>query len=160
MSKLALPLQLLLAFALVLNGIGGAMAGVLAALPAGTPASAAMAASHDAAGHGALTQGHDATAEAPVAGTSPMQLADCGGHHDPVVQTPAAAQPTASDCHAGDDDCGESPECRQACLHASVAVPPQLHVGVIQSRAEAILHPLASGHPAPSLGGLIRPPIA
>lgn len=157
MHKFCLPLQLLLALALVLNGIGGAMAGVLAALP-GT-ASSAMTDMQDA-GHDAMAQGHDATAGASVAGTSPMQPepGDCRGHRATAAET-EAAQATTSDCHTG-EDCGDSPECRQACMHASVAVPPQLFVGVVQSPAEAILHPLASGHPAPSLRGLIRPPIA
>lgn len=159
MRKFSLPLQLLLTLALILNGIGGAMAGVLAAVPAGMmPASAAAAGGHPA-GHGAMTQIHEASAEAPVANASVQQPDDCGGHQEAAAET-MAAQAAPSDCHTGGDDCGGSAECRQACLHASVAVPPQLQIGIAQARAETSLHPLANGHPAPALRGLIRPPIA
>ena len=137
MRRHALPLQILLAFALVLNGIGGAMAGVLVAAAISVPA--AMADTN--------------------AGTPTAQSGDCDGHAAAAVETMAQQAP-ASDCHVGGDDCGDSPQCRQACMHASVAMPPQLLAGIVHSRAQAILHPLASGHPAPFLRGLIRPPIA
>ncbi len=135
MSRFALPLQLLLALALILNGIGGAMAGVLAALPAT-----------------AMTT--------PAAMADGMQPGDCHEHLDAAAET-MAAPAAPSDCHTGGSgDCSGSAECRQACLHASVAVPPQLQIGIVQARAETSLHPLANGHPAPALRGLIRPPIA
>lgn len=133
MSRLALPLHLLIALALVLNGIGGAMAGVL--VPAGPDVAAA--------------------AEAPRASASD----DCGGHADRAHQELAPAP--GPGCHSsGDADCGDSLQCLQACLHASVAVAPVFFLGVQAQQADAILHPLAGGHPAPPLPSPIRPPIA
>ncbi|WP_456998969.1 CopL family metal-binding regulatory protein [Luteimonas sp. A534] len=134
----ALPLQILLALALVLNGIGGAMAGVLAALP--TPASLQ----------------HAAVDRAPV---EPGQHADCADQDRGVAA--AEIELPASDCHSvTGSDCGDSPQCRQACMHASVAMAPLLLVGVIQPAVDAVLHRLDSGHPAPMLPSAIRPPIA
>lgn len=117
----ALPLQILLALALVLNGIGGAMAGVLAALPA-------PAALQDTA--------------ADLAPAEPGQHGDC------------------ADQMGGDSDCGDSTQCRQACMHVSVAMAPLLLVGIIPPRVDAVLHRLDAGHPAPMLPNAIRPPIA
>lgn len=135
----ALPLQILLALALVLNGIGGAMAGVLAALPAPAP-------HHDAA----------ALAVAPV---EPAGHGDCGGAAAPIAD--AEIVEPGSACHSGDaSDCGDSPQCRQACMHASVAAAPLLSVGIIQPRVDAVLHRLVAGRPAPMLPSTFRPPIA
>ena len=134
MSRCARPLQLLLALALILNGIGGAMAGVLASLPAT-----------------AMT--------APAAMADAMQPGDCHDHLGAAAETMAAPAAPA-ECRTGSHDCSGSAECRQACLHASVAGPPQRQIGIAQARAETSLHPLANGHPAPALRGLIRPPIA
>ena len=133
MSRLALPLHLLIALALVLNGIGGAMAGVL------VPAVPEVAAVGEA-----------------LRASSPE---DCGGHVDRAHQEQAPAP--GPGCHSsGDADCGDSLQCLQACLHASVAVAPVFFLGVQTQPADAILHPLAGGHPAPPLPSPIRPPIA
>jgi len=135
----ALPLQILLALALVLNGIGGAMAGVLAAVPAlPAPVEAHMEAGVpvDPTGHC-----HEQAGNAPAVAEAPV------------------AQP--ADCHSGGDaPCGDSAECLQACLHASVALPSQPLAAIADTGAEAALHPLACGHPAPLLRSPIRPPIA
>lgn len=119
----ALPLRILLALALVLNGIGGAVAGVLMALPEATSHCGSQA-------EGASLSPDDA----PIPGP--------GGH-----------------C-AGDADCGDTPECRQACMHASMAVPPPLFGHAFQLPGIAILHPMACSHPAPALPSPMRPPIA
>lgn len=136
-----LPLRILLALALVLNGIGGAMAGVLAAvpaLPAPVEAHAEAEAATDASGHC-----HEQSGGATVAAKAPAPV----------------AHPT--DCHSGGDvPCGDSAECLQACLHASVAMPSQPLAAIAGTAAEAVLHPLACGHPAPLLRSPIRPPIA
>ena len=138
----ALPLQILLALALVLNGIGGAMAGVLATVPAlPAPAEAHV----------------QAQAPAPV----DQPASPC---HEQAGDAPAAAQAPAahpSGCHSdADTPCGDSAECLQACLHASVAMPLPSPAASVDARVEAAVHPLASGHPAPLLRSPIRPPIA
>src|SRR5690606_31947783 len=107
---------------------GGAMAGALAALPApGLPDQSAVA---------------DAVADAAPHG-------DCAGRG----QGHAAAdqEAPASDCHSGGSDCSDTPQCRQACMHAAVAVVPLLAVGVVESRVDVALHRLDAGHPAPVL---------
>ena len=137
MRAYALPLQILLALALVLNGIGGAVAGVLTALPA--------------------------SPEVPVSAAAEMQGATdhCGSHGNDSAPAPADTQLPEPGCHSGGDaDCGDSAECRQACMHASIAVPPMLSMGTLRPAVSAILHPLASGHPAPPLPSPMRPPIA
>lgn len=135
MSRAALPLQLLLILALVLNGIGGAMA------------SAMLPAHNGAAG-----------AAVPTQAASP---GDCIEHAEASTAAEQSLPLPASDCHSNDEgDCGDSPQCLQACLHASVAVAPVFFLGVQPQQADAILHPLAGGHPAPPLPSPIRPPIA
>ncbi|GGK06357.1 CopL family metal-binding regulatory protein [Luteimonas terricola] len=132
----ALPLQILLVLALILNGIGGAMASALVALPA-----------------------HAQEAVFVGAQVAPAQHGDCADQGHGVAAMDQ--QEPASDCHScGDSDCSDSPQCRQACMHASVAVPPLLTVGVIEPRVDAVLHRLDAGHPAPMLPSAIRPPIA
>ncbi|MGY0611778.1 CopL family metal-binding regulatory protein [Luteimonas sp. A501] len=148
MRAYALPLQILLALVLVLNGIGGAVAGVLAGLPPPVVAPAA-------------TVADNALSAMP---------GDCAGHADAVANAagPGTVAPDpAADCHStgGSDcgsDCGNTPQCRQACMHASlaVAVAPSPMVGVARPRTDASLHRLAAGHPAPPLTSPIRPPIA
>lgn len=148
MRACALPLQILLAVALVLNGIGGAMAGVLVPMPVAGAVSAAIVANVELPARSGDCEGHG---DAFAAGTE--RHAHAHAHAD----TP----PAPSACHSADGpDCSDSPQCRQACLHVSVAVAPVLLVGVIQPHAEASLHRLAAGHPAPPLPSPIRPPIA
>ena len=144
----ALPLRILLVLALVLNGIGSAMAGVAAALaPVAMPtaASAPMAAVVSAPMHAAT-----ATAD------------DCAGHQSGAATAAADPAPAApSGCHSDDGgDCGDTPECRQACLHVAAALPVLPAIAGIAPRARAVLHPLATGHPPPALPSPIRPPIA
>ncbi|MEN1956443.1 CopL family metal-binding regulatory protein [Luteimonas changyuni] len=142
----ALPLQILLAIALVLNGIGGAMAGVLVGLPM----------------HGVASAKVEATVELSA------QSDDCADHADAdavavavAAEAEAHAPASTSDCHCADgSDCSDSPQCRQACMHASLAVAPAVPCAVIRPRADASLHRLAAGHPAPPLPSPIRPPIA
>lgn len=134
MRALALPLRILLALALVLNGIGGAMAGVRIAVPA---AVVPLDATHEAA----KADGH------------------CGDHAGTAaVELPRPTTGCDSDAEGG--DCGDSPECRQACAHAQLAVAAPPSATASRSRAGAILHPLAVGTPAPPLPSPIRPPIA
>lgn len=120
---------------MVLNGIGGAMAGVLVPAMPGT----------------AVIDGG-----MPESSTS----GDCAGHAAPEADG-GRVRPPAPDRHAGDEGrCGDSLQCLQACLHASMAVAPVFFLGVQPQQADAILHPLAGGHPAPPLPSPIRPPIA
>lgn len=131
----ALPLRILLVLALVLNGIGGAMAGVLAALPA---------ASHVMAD-----------------GQAPRQADDCHGQEAMAGGHGQRISVPVPDCHATDaGDCGDTAECRQACMHAAAAVPCLPGVSLIQVHVAALVPPLAVSHPAPALASPIRPPIA
>lgn len=143
----ALPLQILLAIALVLNGIGGAMAGVLAELPAHATAADTVA---------------PAPAEATAHGDCAGQAGGAPSAMDPDEAALAGhATAAASGCHSGgDSDCSDSPQCRQACMHACVAVTPLLVVHVVQPRVDVVLHRLDTGHPAPMLPSAFRPPIA
>lgn len=144
----ALPLRILLVLALVLNGIGSAMAGIATAwAPVAMPAeaSAPMATALSA-------PTYDAAAATD----------DCAGHHAGAAAA-AADDPTPapSGCHSDDGgDCGDTPECRQACLHVAAGLPVPPAIAAIAPRARAVLHPLAAGHPPPALPSPIRPPIA
>jgi hypothetical protein len=142
----------LLCLALVLNGIGGAMAGVRTGCAGagdmdrgGHDAQpAAMAASDPHAGHHA--DGHHA-----------------GGHHDDTHPMPMPVVPT--DDNAGhdcphDDGCGDcSTACRSACIaqHAFAILPATAPPVVIPQHVPP--HPPVSAHPAPALRDPVRPPI-
>src|SRR5690606_16880999 len=104
--------------------------------------------------------------DAPV---QPVGHGDCGdtasagaaAKAKASAETGTTATLPTSDCHSGTGgDCGDSPQCRQACMHASVAVAPLLSVGILQPRVDAVLHRLVAGHPAPMLPSTFRPPIA
>ncbi|HEY4529767.1 MAG TPA: CopL family metal-binding regulatory protein [Luteimonas sp.] len=136
--SVALPLRILLVLALVLNGIGGAMAGVLAAMPSDPAAPHVMA-----------------------DGQAPRQADDCHGQEAIAGEHGQQSPIPVPDCHATDaGDCGDTAECRQACMHAAAAVPCLPGVSLIQVHAAALVPPLAVGHPAPALPSPIRPPIA
>lgn len=140
----ALPLRILLILALMLDGIGGAVAGVLASLPP-EPAALSVAVAVDEA-----------------VGTSAQAHPDgCPGHAVAALPPPQGSPSTDPVGHAGDEEpCDQSAECRQACMHAAAAVPAALALGALPAHASPILHPLAIGHPSPSLPSPIRPPIA
>jgi len=131
----ALPLRILLVLVLILNGIGGAIASVSAALPAipgaVPPQSAEVAVAADCGEHGAIVD------------TGP----------DTGLTVPA------TDCHADGSECDDGTQCLLACMHAAAAVAPLLSVMSIEAGADTVLHPLASGHPAPRLASPTRPPI-
>lgn len=132
MHFLTLTLRLLLVIALIINGIGGAAAGV-----AGLELSA-VASSH-----------------APTTGSG------CGGHPDGAEPAMGSGQAAATHaCPAsGGGDCSEDPQCVQACTHACMAVSPRFSIGV-QVNATRPPHPLIAGHPSPPTRSPIRPPIA
>src|SRR5690606_7095585 len=124
---------------MVLNGIGGAMAGVLAALPTAPMASHAMADMHPE------PQAHDCHDQVAAA-------------HGGQGQEPPGPVP---DCHFSDaGECGGRARGRRACMATAAAVPYLPAVGMIQAHAAALVPPLAVGHPAPPLPSPIRPPIA
>ena len=128
----ALTLRLLLALALILNGIGGAVAGV-------TGLELAAVASSHAAPPGS----------------------DCDGHQDgagPAADRVHAA-PSHPCPGTGDGDCSGDPQCLQACTHACIAVSQRFSIGV-QVNAARLAHPFSAGHPSPPTRSLIRPPIA
>lgn len=131
----ALPLQLLLVLALLLNGIAGAMAGVRASVP----------------------DARDVATSATAETTSPDH---CGTLRAEAVAVDAASHAAPCCDPAGDTGCDGGPQCVQACMHAAVAIASHGFAGLPRPRADAILHPLASGHPAPPLRSPIRPPIA
>ena len=128
---LALPLRILLAFALVLNGAGGAVAGVAG------PGPEAVLPIHDAA-----------------AATSGCPDHAGGGETVPDIDGPASGHPCS-----GEDTCSDDPQCLQACTHACVAVPQRFAIGV-QVNGASPLHPFTTGHPSPPARSPIRPPIA
>jgi hypothetical protein len=132
----ALPLQILLAFALILNGIAGAMASVAAFPP-------------------------PAVAQRVIeTGPAATMAGDCAGHDGPDA-TASVPMPPADDCHSGDGPgCDHGAQCLHACMHAPAVVEPLLSLVIVQSGTDAVLHPLADGHPAPPLGNPTRPPIA
>ena len=125
----ALPLQILLALALILNGIAGAVAGVSAivALPF-----SAMAA-HEGGSHGHVAIEDVAHPDSSHAG------ANCHPGD-------------ASDCDRGS-------HCLQACMQAQAMVALVPFPGIAPRRAGVALHALATGHPAPLLASPTRPPI-
>lgn len=164
----ALPLRILLILALMLDGIGGAVAGVLASIPAGPAAmSAAMSATqwgadNVVADHGASDQRLADHHGADPQGSAVSAVTHGGPDHATVPQPPVrtALSGAANDHGCGDDPCDRSAECRQACMHAAAAVPAALALDAPPSHASLVLHPLATGHPSPSLPSPIRPPIA
>ena len=135
MRPSALLLRILLAVALVVNAIGGAVAGV--------------------AGSGAI--GHVAAASVEVA----TAASHCGGSladHPVVPERPAPADghPCPS---SGEDDCSDDARCLQACTHACAALARRFAIGV-QVNAGSPLHPVTRGLPSPPVRSAIRPPIA
>ena len=134
MRRLALLLQLLIALAMVLNGIGGAMAGVL--VPGRTDMAAAVPGQAAAAGD------------------------DCTGHAAPVADG-GRESPSGSGCHPGEKGpCDDGLHCLQACLHASVAVPAAAVFDLQPLPMAAVVRLPVREHPAPPLPDPIRPPIA
>ena len=131
MRLTTLPLRILLAVALVINTIGGAMAGV------GGPA-------------GPTPSLHDSAI-----------TADCGGHAPEHPAVPARdASGDGHPCPStGEDDCSDDAQCLQACTHACVALAQRVQVGV-HVNAAMPLHRITRGHPSPPARSPIRPPIA
>lgn len=135
MRPSALLLRILLAVALVVNAIGGAVAGV--------------------AGSEAI--GHVAAASVEVA----TAASHCGGSpadHPVVPERPAPADghPCPS---SGEDDCSDDARCLQACTHACAALARCFAIGV-QVNAGSPLHPFTRGLPSAPVRSAIRPPIA
>lgn len=137
MRLTSLPLRILLAVALVINAMGGAVAGV--------------------AGTAAL--GH-AEADLVQVATTPS---DCGGHPTDHPAVPEPQRPAPASGHpcpsAGEDACTDDAQCRQACTHACVALPQRVSIGVQLDSAQPP-HPFTRGHPSPPSRSPIRPPIA
>ena len=132
MSAWSLLLRLLLAVALVFNGVA--------------PAVAAVHAGHMAA---------------PAAVVTPVPVADeampCHEHH----QAGAAEQPQSAPVEEApaSPDCCESGACRCACVHSTpVAIIDLGFVAPVIEHVESV-RPMPSGHADAALPHLIRPPI-
>ena len=100
MPRLALTLRILLAVALILNGIGGAVAGV-----AGMESGVAAA--------GLVETG-----------------SDCGAHTGESTAPDGSLDAATHPCPANGDDCSDDPRCLQACAHACMAVSQRFAIGV------------------------------
>lgn len=123
-------LRLLLILSLILNGLSGAVAGVvLAEAPAQTM-------------HQPSTAGDE--------------TGDCGAGHEGTTDE----APSGSCCHSPDAaGCSDGLQCLQACAQAGLAIGQPFAIGV-QVNATRPLHPCAMGHPSPPARSPIRPPIA
>ena len=131
--RLSSPLlRILLALALVVNGVGGVVAGTVAI-------------------------GYAEAASVQVA-TAPSH---CGGSPAERSAMPERPAPTEGHpCPAsGEDHCSDDAQCVQACTHACVALAQRFAIGV-QANAASPLHPFICGHDSPPVRSPIRPPIA
>ena len=131
--RLSSPLlRILLALALVVNGVGGVVAGNVAI-------------------------GYAEAASVQVA-TAPSHCGESPSEHPVVPERPVS--PDGHPCpSSGEDDCSDDAQCLQACTHACVALPPRFAIGV-QVNAGSPLHPFTRGLPSPPVRTPIRPPIA
>ncbi len=142
-------LSALLCLALVLNGIGAAMAGVRTGC-------ASMAGPMDRGGHGAHAAAMAAADEHAGHRSGGMDHGD--GH---VMPMPAKSTDDRGghDC-PHDDGCGDcSTACRSACIaQPAFAILPRSIPPVVTPQ-HALANPPVFAHPAPALRDPVRPPI-
>lgn len=154
--RLARPiLHALLCFALVVNGIGAAMASVHGTC-GGQPAGAATPQADPHAGH-RMAEDDDAHAS----GMHHTAVGDATGHHG--SSAPAIDSRSHDDAHAGcphGDDCGDcSAACRSICIAQSVfALLPDATLWWSPAPARYAQSPMQA-RPAPALPHPVRPPI-
>lgn len=158
MSRPRPLLSALLCLALVLNGIGGAMAGVRMGC-------ASMAGDVDRGGHGAhaaamaTADGHAGHhADMDHAGMDHAGMNQGDGHVMPMPAKPAD--------DAGDHDCphGEgcsdcSTTCRSVCIAQPAFAVLPVSISPVVAPQYVLPDPSESAHPAPSLRDPVRPPI-
>jgi hypothetical protein len=147
-------LSALLCLALVLNGIGGAMAGVRMGC-------ASMAGDTDRGGHDAHAAAV-ATADAHAGHHSgDMNHADM--HHGDGHAMPMPAELSdagdAHDCPHGDGCSDCSTVCRSACIAQPAFAIPAVSISPLVTPEHVLPNPPGSAHPAPSLRDPVRPPI-
>lgn len=132
-------LRLLLSLALILNGIGGAVA------------STGMQMEHMGWMHGAMhADAAEQSAQPPCHEHAGVTSSDKGTDSGATANTPAKTKQSP--------DCCKSGTCRCLCVHQSqVAITALLPAPVIEHAG--VMRPLKPGHAAPALPHLIRPPI-
>lgn len=135
MGLWSILLRVLLATALVLNGTGAAMAAV------------------------AMESQPIAASEAPVAVSKAEHPCHEMAGAAELAAEPEQSPPPAPDAKHPAPDCCKSSTCGCACVHGAQAATP-----AVVSEAQApgrtpVPLPLATGHAAPALPHLIRPPI-
>jgi hypothetical protein len=151
-------LSALLCLALVLNGIGGAMAGVRMGC-------ASMAGDTDRGDHGAHAAAM-ATADAHAGHHAGMDHADMdhadmnhGDVHAMPMPVESADVGSDHDCPQGDGCSDCSTACRSACLlQPAFAILP-VSISPVVAPQYVLPHPPESAHPAPTLRDPVRPPI-
>lgn len=164
MSRSRPLLSALLCLALVLNGIGGAMAGVRMGC-------ASMAGEADRGGHGAHAAAMAAAVEMPAGADADgahagMHHADMNhgdmnhgdGHAMPMPAEPADAD-DAHDCPHGDGCSDCSTACRSACIAQPAFAVLPVSISPVVAPQYVLPNPPESAHPAPSLRDPVRPPI-
>jgi len=146
MSPFAILLRVVLCIGLILNGSGYAVAATQMQIEHATKVSEGMRA-------GALPGG-DVAAVLPC-------------HEDPGKAAIGPDGFTADPETTGNDpaqpehpipDCCKSSNCAGACLHAFAAMPGLCAGSIVTNHASSV-RPMRTGHPAPALPHLIRPPI-
>ena len=158
MSRPRPLLSALLCLALVLNGIGGAMAGVRMGC-------ASMAGDTDRVGHDAHAAAMS-MADAHAGRHAGMDRADmhhADMHHGDGHVMPTPAEPADAggdhDCPHG-DGCGDcSTACRSVCLAQPAFAILPVSIAPVLAPQYVLPNPPASAHPAPSLRDPVRPPI-
>ncbi|MCP3050702.1 CopL family metal-binding regulatory protein [Xanthomonas euvesicatoria pv. allii] len=141
MSFPAILLRVLLSLALILNGMGSAVAAV--AMP--------------------MASGQGAAEHATQALASASDRSACHGHHGAAASTDA---PPAKHLAPSDDtgrhpapDCCKSSMCRCTGVHACASLLAASIQTPMILPPDPGMAPLAQGRPSPALPHLIRPPI-
>lgn len=136
MSFRSIILRLILSLSVLLNGSGYAMATTHAQM--------------GAMGH----SGQHSIEHRAVRAHAPCH-ADM--HGASVETDKASALPTKA--RQGMSDCCKSGPCACACAYGAQTTPPALVLGHVMGTFRAAMRPMESGHTAPRLPNLIRPPI-
>jgi hypothetical protein len=163
MSRPRPLLSALLCLALVLNGIGGAMAGVRMGC-------ASMAGDTDRGGHGAhaaamaMADAHAGRhAYMDHAGMEHADMHHADMHHGDGHAMPMPAEPADAggehDCPHGDGCSDCSAACRSACIAQPAFAVLPVSISPVLAPQYVLPNPAESAHPAPSLRDPVRPPI-
>lgn len=138
MTPLAALLRVLLSLILILNGIGGAFAGAEMQLQHAHPKQQAIATEAAADAHAGMKE--------------------CSEGGEPIEPAPGAADPASPD--EAVPACCEDMAYDCACAQHGSVMTAASRIGLDMVGHAAALHPLTTGHAAPALPSLIRPPIS